>query len=264
MKKRYLFVVLILIIFFISGCELIKEDPLLSKKLDIPESLEVEWQYTNINKNEFSLESIDKEVKFDYPKNFLLEFKETQEINKDSKKEPFGDIKIIKESLEVDIPKELVYGVSVSGRYMLFNKNSFARAILVDSDNLEWLIFGTDLLFLEGSNSFEKVCDETCVFDKPLSVKEIRVEGIDSSLLLDSIGFKTTKSSEKADVLRERQHDIKLQRLQDEISSKSLTWAAGDTSVSKLLYRDLKKLFIGNELANLNGFQYYKGGIFKL
>ena len=236
-------------VLFISGCEV---------------ELQKSPGESNINNNpSFSLQNADKNIKFSTSKNFLLETK--KEIKTDESKEALlSGIEIEKESIELDLPKEAVYGVSVSGGYVLFGNNAFARVVLVDSDDVEWLIFGTDLLFLEGSDVFDNVCDETCVFDKPIIIKEIRVEGTDSNLFLNQINYKTSKSSEKANVLKERQYDIKLQRLQNEINSKSLSWTAGETSVSKKYYRDLKKLFIGNELANLNGFQYYKGGVFKL
>jgi hypothetical protein len=249
-KIIYLLVVLVSLVFLTSGCDdIVKKSP----------------TKTSINNNpHFSLESIEKEVEFSFSKEFLLDFKERQEVGKKLQDEPFIGVKINKENIGINIPKKPIYGVSISGRYTLFNKDSFARVILVDSDDVEWLIFGTDFLFLEGSDVLDNVCDETCVFDKPIIIKEIRVEGTDSNLFLNQINYKTSKSSEKANILKERQYDVKLQRLQNEINSKSLSWTAGETSVSKKYYRDLKKLFIGNELANLNGFQYYKGGVFKL
>ena len=249
MKKRLDILIVIVLVLFISGCEVeLQKSP---RGVDIK------------NNPSFSLENIDKEIKFSNDKNFLLETK--KEIKTDEDKGGIlSGVEIEKEYIDLDLPKESVYGVSISGRYVLFRNNAFARVVLVDSDDVEWLIFGTDLLFLEGSDNFENVCDETCVFDKPIIIKEIRVEGTDSNLFLNEINYKTSKSSEKANVLKEKQYDIKLQRLQNEINSKSLSWTAGETSVSKKYYRDLKKLFIGNELANLRGFQYYKGGVFKL
>ena len=191
-----------------------------------------------------------------------IHFKSEKEQIPLDKNEILDTIKINKQDLNFEVPIYPIYGASISGNYFLQNKNSFVRVILIDSDNLEWMIFGTDLLFLEGSDSFENICDETCIFDNPIIIKEIRVEGIDSSLLLNDISFKTTKSFEKSNILKEKQYDFKLNKLQNRVKSKS--WSAGETSVSKLLYRDLKKLFMGNELANLRGFQYYKGGIFVL
>ena len=233
MKKRYLLLVLVLLL--VGGCEEVKESPSFNEE-DL-----------------FSLKEIDNVKPVGSFSDFSLRDIEG--------KHPVG---IEKEVLDIDVPSYEVYGVSASGTYFLSGKNSFARIILVDINNVEWLIFGSDFLFLEGSGEFENFCDETCYFEEPIFVKEIRVEGIDSSLIVDYINYLGMDTRQKLDKLRGSQYDYKLSKLTEMIDSKSLTWTAGETTVSKKYYRDLKKLFIGNELANLNGFLYYKGGIFEL
>jgi hypothetical protein len=233
MKKRYLLLVLVLL--FIGGCEEVKFSP------DSAEDI-------------LSLEKIDESNQVNFFGDFSF-----RDINGGE-----GTVRIEKEVLEIDVPSYAVYGISATGTYFLMEKNSFARIVLVDMDNMEWLVFGSDFLFLEGSGEFENFCDETCYFEEPIFVKEIRVEGIDASLIIDEISYLGSDTKQNLGRLRESQYDYKLSKLREKIESKSLTWSAGETSVSKKYYRDLKKLFIGNELANLNGFLYYKGGVFEL
>ncbi len=234
MKKGILLLFFVLLV--IGGCESVELSPSLSEE------------------DSFSLEKVDNVKPVGSFSDFSL-----RDID-------WGEdtVRIEKEVLDIEVPSYAVYGVSASGTYYLTGKNSFARIVLIDMNNVEWLIFGSDFLFLEGSGDFENFCDETCYFEEPIFVKEIRVEGIDSSLIVDGINYLGSDTRQKLDKLRESQYDYKLSSLREKIDSKSLTWTAGETSVSKKYYRDLKKLFIGNELANLNGFLYYKGGVFEL
>ena len=234
MKKGILLLFFVLLV--IGGCESVELSPSLSEE------------------DSFSLEKVDNVKPVGSSSDFSL-----RDID-------WGEdtVRIEKEVLDIEVPSYAVYGVSASGTYYLTGKTSFARIVLIDMNNVEWLIFGSDFLFLEGSGDFENFCDETCYFEEPIFVKEIRVEGIDSSLIVDGINYLGSDTRQKLDKLRESQYDYKLSSLREKIDSKSLTWTAGETSVSKKYYRDLKKLFIGNELANLNGFLYYKGGVFEL
>jgi len=211
----------------------------------------------------FSLEKSDESTEVSYSKDFSFSFEEEKEWEEAKEKNEFVGIKIKKEVLDVDLPKGPIYGVSVSGFYELRGKTAFARIVLVDSNNVEWLIFGTDFLFLDGIGDFTNVCDETCVFENPVKINEIRIEGYNSRMTIIDMNFEESASKRRVDTLRGEQYVVRFDKLQDKIEAESLTWQAGETSVSKLMYRDLKKLFMGNELANLNGFQYYKGGIFK-
>jgi hypothetical protein len=251
MVRKYWLVILTLIVLVISGCN--KDLSGEAKKVALNDALAKdtpgEFRY-------FSLEKSDESTELTYSKDFTFIFEEEKEWEQSVEKDGFAGIKIKKDILTVGLPKEPIYGVSTSGFYSLYGETAFIRVVLVDSEDVEWLIFGTDLLFLDGSADFQNICDETCAFDNPVEVKEIRVEGYNARIILDSFDFLQTKSRQDFDELREEQYSVKLHVLQNKIQTKDLTWQAGETSISKLLYRDLKKKFIGNELANLNGFQY--------
>ncbi len=246
--KKVLTLKLLILIILISGCEEIQRSP-------NPEIY---------NNGVFSLSSIDESKEVSYFNDFSFSFEEEQEYLNSLETEEITPIRIKKDPLKFAIPRTSIMGISISGTYGLPNKNSFARVILVDSTNKEWLILGTDLLFLEDFGDFENICDETCNFEIPITIKEIRTEGYNSILEINSINLKKSEQRKSTSNSKEEQYEAKLLRLQEKISSESLTWTAGETSVSKLPYRELKKLFIGSELGNLNGFQYYKGGVFVL
>jgi hypothetical protein len=57
------------------------------------------------------------------------------------------------------------------------------------------------------------------------------------------------------------QNEDKIRNINQHIAETGGRWVAGETPVSILTYEEKKQLFGGN-IPNLQGFEYYKGGIF--
>jgi C1A family cysteine protease len=165
----------------------------------------------------------------------------------------------------------VVYGLSVSGTAQLNSDKSLVRLTLVDKDFHEYLIYEAYPLLTNGSKSFGllNVCEETCLLESITPVSII-IELIDASLYIDSYSFsnaaKVSKSIllESKKLIRNSQNAWKIEQLNKNIHKKGLKWIADETSISQLTYEEKKKMFGENKVPNLQGAEYYKGGIFEI
>ncbi|MCP3683472.1 MAG: hypothetical protein GY861_12365 [bacterium] len=174
-----------------------------------------------------------------------------------------------------------VSGLTFSGDIQFYSDSSFIRLLLVDTNENEYLIYETYPLIAD-SNKFEvnNICEETCVLDS-VSPSSIRIELEDARINIKGISYsdsfqKLTVSAKSSGVayernrLKEAQDDYKIQKLNERIKEKDMKWVAGETSVSALSYEEKKDLFRDAEgvapesLPNLQGFEYYTGGIFEV
>jgi len=169
---------------------------------------------------------------------------------------------------------EPIYGLSISGKISLNEENSFIRFILLDKDQNEYLIYEAfPLLADTQSFSVDSVCEETCILDAVVP-DSLKIEGSKVTYQIDDIA--TTKEAKVINAAREIQltkkqkEQAKIKKLNEQIKKKGLRWTAGETSVSKLSYAEKKKLFTNpdrspvDKLPNLQGFEYYKGGVFEI
>ena len=153
-----------------------------------------------------------------------------------------------------------------SGGGEILSPAGYARLILIDDNDNEYLIFGSDFMILDEKFSMDNICEETCNLGE-VKIKEIRVELFDAEIHINKIRIQSTNSPtinklKTKEEMEDGQQNIKISKWNERITEKNLKWVAGETSVSGLGYADKKKLFIGNKLANLQGFEYYVGGIF--
>jgi len=174
--------------------------------------------------------------------------------------------------------KGKIIGLSVDAEVTLKNNLSFARVILVDKNNNEYLVSDTSFPF-EELTELKGVCEETCQMDSiiPSYLKiELSKEFIENekgeivendknptasieifniNYLIEGKLFKKDITSDKTKI---SQQALKVKSF----NSKGRNWVAGETDVSKLSYSEKKKLF-GGKLPNLCGFEYYQGGYFE-
>lgn len=182
-----------------------------------------------------------------------------------------------KENTEIDLKLDKpITALSVTGNTTLLSEVGLVRIILVDSEKHEYLVYETSSLLAENSKDtkFENVCEETCVLDEAITPVAIKIQIEDAILNLSSINtlledklFTDIKDikSYKQQILRS-QNQAKIEKY----NSSQKSWTAGETSVSNLSYEEQKRLFTKEDgtvpeyLPNLQGFLYYKGGIFTL
>ena len=163
-------------------------------------------------------------------------------------------------------PSEIsISSLVFSGKITLHSESSLVRIILVDSHHHEYLIYETYPI-LAGSEviSVEKTGEETSFLNNIIP-SGIKIELIDASFHIREFVFSEDYSYQKqaaADVLKS-QSQSKIERINRHIREAGLKWVAGETSISKLTYQEKKRMFEGS-IPNLQGFEYYTGGVFVL
>ena len=162
-----------------------------------------------------------------------------------------------------------IYGLSLSGSLQLHQDKSLIRLILVREDLSEYLVYEAYPLIVD-SNTLQitNVCEETCILEG-IVPHSLKIELIDSSLQIDEIALTTYQQTLRMEAaklqkqIKENRETAKIKKINENIKKRGLKWIAGETSVSKLSYREKKKLF-GGKVPNLQGAEYYKGGIFEI
>lgn len=168
-------------------------------------------------------------------------------------------------------PSRLVASVIFSGKGHVSSPMGYARVLAIDSSGNKHLIFGTDSLVLGKTFEAEFICEETCNLGET-RIDYIAIEIKDASLTIDGIWVLPSNSKPKNFLSRStylaNQEDLKVGAWQDRITAKDLGWTADETPVSDLTYEEKRSLLgaggVPEELPNLQGFEYYKGGVFKM
>jgi len=167
-----------------------------------------------------------------------------------------------------------IYSMAVSGSVTMNEAGGYARIILTDTSGNEYLMYEGQGPFDSGSFSFENTCEETCVLNGVVP-KQVSVELSGAEIYIDKLFMIEDKSSMNTQVqamgmqtyseaLDPIQEDVKIDEMNQYIQSKGMEWTAGKTSISSLSYTKKKKVFGStNALPNLEGFEYYTGGIFE-
>jgi len=183
--------------------------------------------------------------------------------------EQTGQTNILVYPLDINTP---VYGLAISGNVFLAQKDSLIRAILIDSNGKEYLAYESYYLIADSSYfSVSKACEETCFLDG-ITPSYLKIQLINSNFNISSVDYSDSsekKSSMIANSLSTMNliEDLKIEKMNENLADEGMIWVAGETSVSSMSYEDKKKLFgveVGEELPNLQGFDYYSGGIFEM
>lgn len=176
--------------------------------------------------------------------------------------------------------KDPISSLEVSGKTILKGNNSFVRVVLVDKNMNEYLVYEAYPLLIGGfSEQVKDTCDETCFLSR-VQPDHLRVEGNNSSFEITNTstegiyvrrrGVNSIESESRSSVaisqsIKQDKDIEKINRLKLNISKKGGGWIVGETRVSRLTYSQKKRLFIKktDHLPNLQGFEFYKGGIFE-
>lgn len=181
----------------------------------------------------------------------------TQTISKDS-------------TLAIDISTP-IYGLSISGTSIAVNDNSLIRVVLRGTNGREFLVYeANNLLLSDASNSFFNVGFETLSLDGiiPDSLLLYVTEG---SFMLDRLHYTTTPPTQKARSVpslstserRILQAEAIVEQMNENLRSQKKMWRAGITDIALMSYEEKKTLW-GNDIPNLHGLEYYRGGIINL
>ena len=180
--------------------------------------------------------------------------------------------------------KGAINSLRVSGNINLQGNNSLVRLVLIDSNKNEYLIYETYSMIAD-RKSFNIVnqCEETCLLNN-VTPASIRVESYQATYFqtkidqrLDKVVSGKLSNPNTANVLKDQQQKLllskqreKLKLIKSKIIKNKLRWKAGDTPASHLTYSQKKTIFTVSKnkpsetLPNIQGFEFYQGGIFEV
>lgn len=149
--------------------------------------------------------------------------------------------------------------------------SAFVRIVLIDQNTQqEYLVYQKNYQDLtpEEYNTTNRikinaVCQETCVLPQQITSFSLRAEARHGEITVTEISYVDTPLTVDAATLRKKQNDLIIEKLNEQ----DLGWIAGETSVSNLTYEEKKRLVNLTDSSgefNLQGFEYYRGGIFEL
>lgn len=169
-------------------------------------------------------------------------------------------------TIQLSNPQQ-ISGFYVSGQSSLWDQNDcYIRVTCQDNQGLEYLVYENYPLLSDSLNThFSKVGLETSIMSN-VEVESIRIETHRASLALDSVyyAYNSYPSGSNGapplmiEAIRQAQSNYIIQKIN---SDSTLTWRAGETSVSLMTYEEKKDMF-GEEVPELYGFEYYIDGIF--
>jgi hypothetical protein len=157
-----------------------------------------------------------------------------------------------------------IFNLEFSGEITFENPGSVVRLILIDINKVEYLIYESYPLIAEKQNfivNSESI--ETNILDGIIPVS-IRTEILDASLNIYSIQYSLSPIDKSKTTSFEEKVNKRINKINENIKKQGLNWVAGITSVSNLKYSEKKLLFPGEKLPSLQGFEYYKEGVFNL
>lgn len=166
-----------------------------------------------------------------------------------------------------DIPK--ISGLSISGTSILNNDNDcFVRVTLVDEYNYEFLVYENyPTLSNEQITTFSNIALETVSLDD-ITPQYLKISMQNASLILESINYSKASATKKWDsknpeTIQKLQTQFIVDKLNNNLIERNMTWRAGMTSMSEMTYSEKKDMF-GGKVPELYGFEHYIGGIFVL
>ncbi|MDE7149924.1 MAG: hypothetical protein K2O01_05905, partial [Bacteroidales bacterium] len=166
------------------------------------------------------------------------------------------------EDIPLTVPSS-VYSFSISGNAMLKDTtNSLIRITLVDNYEMEHLVYEIyPLLTDQWRFDFDNMAFETSGMNG-INVIGMKIRILNAELTLGEYHYTTepARSIQRQQRFKSQQQYI-IETLNANLEARNMPWRAGETSVSNLSYEEKKNLF-GGTVPNLNGFEYYIGGIF--
>jgi hypothetical protein len=150
--------------------------------------------------------------------------------------------------------------VLASGQAVFPSKTGYVRILLSTDSGYDLLVYeSSPLVAPNGIDDFNNSAMETINIPS-FSFTKLRVEIKDAELRNLSVDISDATVS-KAEQQKAKTDRITL--INDHLRERNMLWAAGETSISQMSYEEKKGLF-GGKVPDLQGFEYYVGGIFEL
>ncbi|MFA5349189.1 MAG: C1 family peptidase [Candidatus Paceibacterota bacterium] len=159
-----------------------------------------------------------------------------------------------------------IYSLYVSGSRTISKTDGYARIILIDKNGKQYLVYEAIGPYDSKISDFDRSCQEACSLNG-ITPKELKVEVLGASIKINDIFIAEDKNSVLTAKSAQQSSSEKLSKIQEYIRKNNLGWTAGETSVSRMSYEQKRKLLgvvDGKEMPNIQGFEYYKGGVFEI
>lgn len=162
-----------------------------------------------------------------------------------------------------------IYGLNINIENLkLTSATSLVRVILVDNKSNEYLVYEAYPLITDNNMAVRNACAETCDLNG-ITPANLKIQIIDALLKIKNISIIKAQKRMRSRSEINRVEQTQINKMNANIKKTGKKWIAGETSISKLSYAEKKKLFTkedgaqADELPNLQGFEYYKGGVFE-
>jgi C1A family cysteine protease len=157
-----------------------------------------------------------------------------------------------------DVISKAVYA---SGQVKFFSKSGYVRILLTDDYGYDLLVYESfPLLATKGVDVFDNIALETGRIPSFFSTTKLRVEIKNAELKELSVDASSKEISEEQ---QQKVNTGRIALINNNLREQNELWVAGETSVSQLSYEEKKNLFSG-KVPDLQGIEYYLGGIFEL
>jgi hypothetical protein len=169
---------------------------------------------------------------------------------------------ITEDTLLTTIQKNSINSKTViaSGQAVFSSQSGYIRILLSDDYGYDLLVYeSSPLIAINGIDNFNSMAMETVDIPSRLALTKIRIEIKNAELRNLSVNVSATN-------LLRTQQQIKADRItliNSNLRNKNALWVAGETSVSGMSFEEKKGLF-GGKVPDLQGFEYYVGGVFEL
>jgi len=166
--------------------------------------------------------------------------------------------------------------LAVTGTFILQNHESYIRIILKDNaTDVEYLV--SDVYFpLNALNKKHKLTgyavETAALFNISSGIITIEINKAEceiKELSFSNLKYKKSSSlyKQEKNKHKEKQDSLIVDKIQVNLNRNNYKWIAGVNGVSKKMYSERKKILPKNdkgEIINMQGFEYYTGGIFDL
>ncbi|MDR1581758.1 MAG: C1 family peptidase, partial [Prevotellaceae bacterium] len=151
--------------------------------------------------------------------------------------------------------------VYASGQAEFTSNSGFVRILLTDNYGYDLLVYeSSPLVATNGVDNFSSKAIESINISADVDITKVRVEISNATLknLVINISNTGLSNIQKAAALSN-----KITVINNNLRAHNALWVAGETSVSQMSYEEKKALF-GGTVPDLQGFEYYVGGIFQV
>jgi len=158
-----------------------------------------------------------------------------------------------------------IYGISISGSVNLYSDTSLVRIIYTDINDMQWMVYEAYPLIVNDSVvTLDNACDETCFLDESLTYS-ITIQIINAQISISNLNINSEYEEEFSfrQYQAKRNKDLaKIQQMNANIQARGWNWTASDNEIVEKFFTDKRTIF-SNDKFNMQGFDYYKNGVFK-